>query len=549
MVLARLARSFSVQLTNNDVARVCHSHNQDLPLLLHAAARRSRIMNHQRPAISSHTSEVGRPSDACLRANCDRASKPELAESFGVPSATATFCLVIALLFTLLALSGESGSAVARHAAWGSGIGFSILMMIELRDGWRQVFRADIIMLIGIYFLTLFEFFFEQPKFDTLVTPLATRNAVLACFVGYIGIALGRHWALAPSRQIINLLYRPAPRHLTVQILLIAFLGGFFYMFLCVSFNPITFIHVIMASRFNQPWARGQFGDWKALLYETSMLIYLVPPLCGIILARRSRFSTWHVIFAVVAILFTLFYAFATGTRNVFGTHVITGLAAYVFALESKRKWEPLFVFSGAGILLLSAFAAMLEFRDMGLTNYGERIPTPKEQRDSALYVDYNLWAIGVVTETFPQIERYLWLEIPYITMIRPVPRALWKTKPQGLSVSIEEYAGVGGLMTMACTFIGEGYMSLGHIGVLVFGLGFGMLARWWSSHLRAATSDLGIVFYASGLFAAGICMRSIQMLTTAILPTIAVSCLAVLLTKRQALIPDSGRCRQSAER
>jgi hypothetical protein len=318
-----------------------------------------------------------------------------------------------------------------------------------------------------------------------------------------------------------------------VQLLAIAFFGGYFYMFLCVSFNPIAFVKAITASRFEQPWSRGQFGDWKALLYETSMLIYLVPPLCGIILARRYKFSMWQLAFASVALLFTLFYGFATGTRNVLGTYVATALAGYIFALRSKRKWEPFIVTIGAGILLLGAFVAMLDFRDYGLTNYRQRGPTLKEDKDSAVFVDYNLWAIGTVIETFPEKERYLWLELPYITLVRPIPRALWSSKPEGVSVSIEEYAGVGGMMTMACTLIGEGYMSAGFAGVVVFALGFGVLARWWNGYLRAATSELGIVVYASGLFSAGICMRSIQMFTTAILPTIAVVCLATFLSKR----------------
>jgi len=61
-----------------------------------------------------------------------------------------------------------------------------------------------------------------------------------------------------------------------------------------------------------------------------------------------------------------------------------------------------------------------------------------------------------------------------------------------------------------------------GWLGVIGVSLFFGALAAWWNRMAMRQQSDYALVVYALGFFAAGITMRSMFWLTTAILPVIA---------------------------
>ena len=139
---------------------------------------------------------------------------------------------------------------------------------------------------------------------------------------------------------------------------------------------------------------------------------------------------------------------------------------------------------------------------------------------------------IAKLAELFPEEYDYLGLEIPYLGLVRPIPRAIWSGKPEGMSVGIEEALGAEGL-TLSATFIGEAYMSGGIVGVFLIALFLGALARWWGQHASPYNSDLGILIYASGFFAVAITMRSMLVATTAMLPTIAAVVIGRYLIRR----------------
>jgi hypothetical protein len=159
-------------------------------------------------------------------------------------------------------------------------------------------------------------------------------------------------------------------------------------------------------------------------------------------------------------------------------------------------------------------------------------IVTPPAEEKKTVFVDYNLWAVCQLMEVFPAKRDYLGLEIPYTALIRPIPRAIWSGKPEGLTFGIEDALGVEGL-TISATYVGEAYMAGGLIAVFFTGLFFGALTGWWSYLASPRNSELGILIYASGFFAAVISMRSLFVLTTAMLPTIAAIVLGTLVVKQ----------------
>ena len=145
--------------------------------------------------------------------------------------------------------------------------------------------------------------------------------------------------------------------------------------------------------------------------------------------------------------------------------------------------------------------------------------------------MDYNLWAIAQLVEVFPARHDFLGWEVPYLALIRPIPRAMWPDKPEGMSLSIEDALGTEG-MTVAASFAGEAYMSYGFIAVLASGLFFGAATGWWNYLSSPNNSEMGLHINASGFFAAVISMRSLFVFTTALMPTLAGIVICIYLVR-----------------
>jgi hypothetical protein len=437
------------------------------------------------------------------------------------PAPMGTVFALGTVLIAALTLFSRTPTDLARHAAICVGVGLAGGVLIDLKRGLWNLPRADLFALLAFYFLTLVEFLFPQANFNTMVTPELARAGINVVLLAFAGLLIGRH-LLRPKRQPFeDVLTRAVPVGWLIALFWLSALVGYLHMLIAVNFNVLEMIGWFMEPRFTQPWGRGKYGDWKALLYELSMLLQLLPPLAGIMIARRRRFPLWHLVPMVVVLGITLFCGFASGTRNVFASYLVTFLIGYAFALTRERNKELLFLSVACALLITFSTYFMLEFRTVGLKHYlrGD-IPLDATDTPRTLYVDYNLHSICRLVEIFPQQRAYLGLEIPYLAIIRPIPRAIWKSKPEGMSTSIEEAMGVQGV-TIAASFAGEAYMSGGNFAVLFVALGFGAIFGWWGALASARNSELGILIYASGFFAAVISMRSLLVFTTALLPTV----------------------------
>jgi hypothetical protein len=438
------------------------------------------------------------------------------------PNGNGTFAVIIGLVLTALVAQGNSPSSVARVSAIGTLISIGISVVFDLRSGGlRNLIRADLMAILAFYFLTFFEFLFPQPSFDNMISVEATHSAILAVDLGFLGLFVGRH-VLHPKRQPFQqTLTYDIPAGWIVLIFWFCFFIGYLHMLLAVNFNVVEMVSCFLDARFTQPWQRGRLGDWKALITELGLFINLIPPLAGIMIARRERYGILTLLLVRGALLFTFFYGFTSGTRNVFATFLVTFLIGYCFALPFSRQKELIVLCVGSALVMLFATYYMLQFRNVGLRAYlnGESSATSSGER--TLFIDYNLYAICRLTEVFPKQHDYLGWEIPYQALIRPIPRAIWSGKPEGLSSSIEDALGVSG-MTISASFVGEAYMSGGLFAVIVIALVFGIVTGWWGHLASPKNSELGILIYASGFFATVISMRSLFVFTTALLPTVA---------------------------
>lgn len=390
--------------------------------------------------------------------------------------------------------------------------------------------RADVMALAALYFITYFEFLFYQPDFAHRCAPHAAKAAIQVTAWGFAAIAVGRHLPNMHKHPFTELFTTPVPRSWMVLLLCGCFAIGIAHMLLAVNFDVVEMFTHLMGPRFSQPWQRGQLGDLKALLTELGLFLYLVPPLTGIILARRTRYSASQLAIASILLVFVLFHGFTSGTRNVFASYLATFLIAYAFAAPEARRKEVIILTGVCAAALIYATSIMLQFRTAGFLSYLRNAGSLGETQP--LFVDFNLYAIAQIVEIFPRKHDFLGWEIPYLALIRPIPRAIWANKPEGLSYSIEEALGAEGL-TLAATFMGESYMANGIPTVVLTGLVFGFLLGWWGRLASPKNSDLGIFIYSSGFFAAVISMRSLYVFTTALLPTLAAVVLGTWLVNK----------------
>jgi hypothetical protein len=452
------------------------------------------------------------------------------------PGWDATVGLLFGLLITGFSLGGEIPSDIARRAAIGCGLSLLFFALAEVRRSWENLLRADLVCLAALYYLLFLEFLFAQPNFDAIARNTDVLVAVRVVLASMAAMAVGRHAVSRTTRSwsVAKIPLRPSTLLLMFWF---CFAGGFLYMLAMSDWNPLTMIGFFLAPRFSEPWAREQFGNLHALLYELGAVIYLVPPLAGIVLGRKRSFSSAAVLLVSLALLFTLFYGFTTGTRSIIGAYLITFLVPYYYASSASRKMMvPITV--AAAMILIAATVFGVQFRTHGLRSYMTEREFSGNNATPAFFVDYNLYSVSQLVTVFPAPYPYLGLEVPKWILFRDIPRAFWPGKPDGSIVSPNAYLDVAPGTTISSTFIGEAYMGAGLLGALMAAFALGFLAMWWTRKAFVPHSDFGILFYGSGFFAVVTTMRSLYMLPVAVLPTVALAALATFMKRRNPPVP-----------
>jgi oligosaccharide repeat unit polymerase len=446
--------------------------------------------------------------------------------------AVSTALIVCGLTLTGIVLPSDGAVDVFTVGAFGVGLSLGVATLIEAKAGIRNLIRVDILILWALFGLTFLEFLFPQPNVDALVSAAAATNGTHAMLVGFAGLAVGRH--LVPkrsgSRKSAALDLRPAQFFL---LFMLATVVGYLHIFLAVDFNPFEALRQMSLPRWSQSWSRGQYGNAYSLLYELGALIYLIPPIAGLMYARSRAYDVTQKVIVGIVLVFTFYYGFASGTRNVFATYVITFIGVYFLAKRQINWRRALLLGVPMIVLLLLATVYMLKFRTVGLSNFS----IAEERTSESFFVDLNMVNVSLLTEVFPNAYGFLGLEIPYNALIRPIPRALWSGKPEALSVSIETALGVSSPgMTVSCTFVGEAYMAGGLVAVLVVSLFFGAAAEMWNRVRLNINSQFTQLLYASGFLCAALAMRSMLQMVPLVLPTLALWLFAKLWASPRAL-------------
>lgn len=451
--------------------------------------------------------------------------------------------LIIIGAFLIAVFPSGTPYEIAHQSALIMGVTIFIVSLLEFRKSPRNIIRIDLLMFVALYGLTLMEFLYSQPDFNHLVRVENLETVMTLIAIGFVGIAIGRHWHFRAIWQTGSQSVYLSPRAMFIMLLLFTF-SGYFYMLMSVDFNPVKLVEAMIGPRFSQPWGRGRYGGLKDLLYEIGLLIYLVPAMTGVILAQRQSFTRRQILVTQLIFLFTLFHGFSSGTRNIFVVYVITFVCSYIMVRPNLSKGKVIQLGIIFTIILLVSTQVILEFRREGLARYINRTVLQNEQYlqgevesvQRGLFIDYNLLTLSKTVDFFPNRADYLGLEVPIWALIKPVPRAFWPGKPKGLSISIESVRSQrgAGAATWSATFLGESYMGGGMFGAAIAALFFGILAAWWNKRFIPTADMYQNLLYASGIFAALISMRSLFWLTTAILPTIALAVYAQWFHRRR---------------
>jgi oligosaccharide repeat unit polymerase len=429
-------------------------------------------------------------------------------------TAAATVAICVGIFCAYIVLPPEDPKTVFRIGAIIVGTVLTVALFLESRSGFRALLRADILMLIALYGLTFLEFLLPQPDLSGILTSESAVRGTEAVLLAFAGIALGRH--LVPLRATaLSKISNPSP---TVLFRLFLFCSaiGYLHMFLAVNFDVVEVVRQMTYPRFSQAWTRPQFGDWHALLNELGLLIYLLPPIAGLVLARREQFKVFQKLIVSIILVFTLFYGFSSGTRNLFMIFLLTFASAYLIFRRNLRRWQ---IAISVGVVILATLIGtylMLEFRTVGLAEFNVA-----QSESATLFVDNNILVISKLTEVFPDRTAFLGMEVPFQAITKPVPRALWPGKPEGLSFGTEEVVGATAT-TISSTFIGESYMAGGFLGITIASFLLGAMAGWWNRLRYDLDSDFKLLLYVSGFFAAALSMRSILHVVPAFLPTLA---------------------------
>jgi hypothetical protein len=438
------------------------------------------------------------------------------------PTVAASIVMIAGLAITYLLLPDGGPVAIYRTAAIGAALSLGAGIFLEANKV-RSLIRTDLLVIVALFGLTFVEFFFPQEAVDEMVSATSAIRGVEAVFLGFCGLIIGRHFASRPRSGMASATsMQLSPKSLfRVYVLLLVF--GYLHMLWAVSFDPIELVNQMLRPRFSQPWSRGKLGGWYELLGEFGkLLLYLVPAVAGAVLAKPIRFTLMQKSIVIIGFVFTLFHGFSSGTRNVFCIYLIIFLATYVL-LRPNISWKRVIFLGCVAVALLYAAAFyMLQFRKVGLEGYVEHGAGATAWRKETLFIDNNLPIISRLTEVFPDRANYLGWEFASFAILRPVPRALWPSKPEELSMSAENALGLRGL-TLSSTFVGEAYMMGGYVIIVLVGLLFGWLSGWWNRFGADLRSNSDVILFASGFFTALISMRSVMFATTAMLPTIAV--------------------------
>jgi hypothetical protein len=263
---------------------------------------------------------------------------------------------------------------------------------------------------------------------------------------------------------------------------------------------------------------RGGVGGWEVFLQPFAFMAPVVPTLASLSWVRFGNerkaplLLRLMVMACAVLLIFMMFLGGSRGNMAVF----LAGPGAIWF-LFGRRLPKLVFisVTVGAFLLLIGIWEFQMRKRSNlldGVSSFGDLVeqtsfdPT-KTHRDNNLY----LFTLNVMymPNPFP-FEGYGEF---FLTLVNPIPRAIWAGKPKGIQESAETFRTAGGAASLgpvrlgtaslSSSIVSDGFKMHHYFGITLYAVIFALMASSWDrlGQERLLTSRLYFILNAAWLF------------------------------------------------
>ena len=398
----------------------------------------------------------------------------------------------------------------------------------------ESILHPTSILLVGVFYwllLDLVQALYLPEVRNPDVVPFGFL--AIGLFAGGVCVAGAFRTAHLPALMVEAAQTRFGPQ-LLFKLGTIAFLLAFLRFAIPADFDLLRMFNALFLGRWAAPWARGAYGGWDSFLDHLAYFGYMLPAL-AVLQFRLENKLTWRVVLlAVMATVIVLLVA-QGGGRRIIG--VLVGSAGVVWVLTSRRKRASMLTLSIFGV---PAFLTYLQYvlltRSSGIGGAGSA--AVGEVASRGISVDDNFNRLCQLIEIIPAYASHVGFDWVIWILVRPIPRALWPGKPDGVGFNLPEYLGMKGI-SLTASVVGEAYTAFGLIGCLVTGILFGYLARWLARLLEYRAYPGGVLMFALGLLALFVGLRSaieILLMSYAIVAWIVLSHFIGRKTRRHAV-------------
>lgn len=415
--------------------------------------------------------------------------------------------VVAALSATLLAYLTLPDSPSATGAlVWPAllvSAGVLAVPLIRMFNRSSALLNAENFVAIGIVYWVLLDPI--QAAYD--LGEAADRSIALALVsVGVFAAAMwagtfGRPWRV-PAFVVARAAQPLEVKTLRRMVALCFVLGMANYAY-AVNFDFVEMFSYLGRERWSAPWNRGQLGGWDAFLNHTQYFGYLLPSLAMLLVLKRGWMRPDTLLALGAAVIVTLFLV-QSGGRRIIGVAVGAALIVWIIAKRGFRISKVVGVVVGLSGLLI-AMQLMLEIRSEGVQEF-----LRKGVQYEYLHVDDNFLRLSQVIELVPREHPFVYFQQVFFTLVRPVPRVFWESKPVTPGFDLPGALGMEGV-SLSTSIIGEWYLSFGWIGIVLGGWLHGRLAGLANSlrDPRSITSNPVIYSLAVMVLVSGV--RSMQ--------------------------------------
>lgn len=406
--------------------------------------------------------------------------------------------ITLATVFGSLLIPHDAQPADAmRNSAIVLAVALLLIPAVEAAArGIKPALKVRNVLLIGVVYWVLADL--VQGLYPIDATTEGIETAFLATGIFAAGLSVGSAIRIgglpAGIRHIVRL--ELSDRHV-LTLATFCFVVGIFYFVFMADFSSSLIMEALLdRGRFAAPWARGVLGDWHSFIEQFIYFGYLLPPFAAVMYMRsRSLLNLKTIYCMLLSACFLVFPAQGGGRTNIGAT---LGSALLVAVLLSRRSLRTIHV-----VMMLAALFAVQVAMNVILQNrgsgYGEL--QVNDWTFSRIRVDDNFNRMAQTADFVPAYYPYSGLQFVFFSLVRPIPRALWPGKPVYQGFTVQEALGEEDT-SLTNSVIGEAYSGYGFSLVLVMGMFFGALARWWEQTLEAPPTSGGVMLYALGAMA-----------------------------------------------